>query len=331
MDRRTFITRAPFGLLAAPRAAHAQPAARVYRVGTLSNGKTRTDAEFRQDHWALALRDLGWVEGENVAFERRYADGRVDRLLDLARELVATKVDVIATFFGTDYVAAKQATAVIPIVMIYNGFDPVEDGLIASYARPGGNVTGVSRMLGETDPKRLELIREALPLARRLAVLAPTLAAADRQAKFENRIRAAARNAPVELTFFWYGNQDELESTFPAMEGKGIQGFVLTPQPYTFQSRDRIARLAIRHRLPGVFTLREYAEAGGLMSYGPDWPLLLRQHARYVDRILRGASAADLPIEQPTQFELVINLNTAAALGLKIPQPLLLRADARIE
>jgi putative tryptophan/tyrosine transport system substrate-binding protein len=331
MDRRTFITRAPLGLLAAPRAAHAQADERVRRIGTLSNGKTRTDAEFRQDHWARALRDLGWIEGQNVEFERRYADGRVDRLPDLARELVAAKVDVIATFFGTDHVAAKQASADIPIVMLYNGFDPVEDGLIASYARPGGNVTGVSRMLGETDPKRLELIREALPKARRLAVLAPTPAAPDRQAKFENRIRDAVRNAPVELVFFWYGNQDELESAFPAMEGKGIQGFVLTPQPYTFQSRERIARLAVKHRLPGVFTLREYAEAGGLMSYGPVWPQLLRQHARYVDRILRGASAAELPIEQPTQFEFVINLNTAAALGLKIPQSLLLRADDKIQ
>ena len=331
MDRRTFITRAALGLLAALRAAHGQPAARVCRVGTLSSGPARTDAEFRQDHWALALRDLGWIEGQNVVFERRYAGGRVDRLPELARELVATKVDVIATFFGSDYIAAKQATTVIPIVMIYNGLDPVEDGLIASFARPGGNVTGVSRMLAETDAKRLELIREALPLARRLAVLAPTRADPDQQAKFESRIRAAARIAPVELVFFGYRSQVEVEAAFPAMEGKGIQGFLLTPQPYTFQNRERIAKLAIRHRLPGVFTLREYAEAGGLMSYGPDWALLLKQHARYVDRILRGASAADLPIEQPTKFELVINLNTAAALGLKIPQSLLLRADARIE
>ncbi|MEO8410841.1 MAG: ABC transporter substrate-binding protein [Propionivibrio sp.] len=331
MDRRTFITGVAFGLCARPLAANAQSAGKVYRIGILSSGQKPTDAEARESPWMLALRDLGWIEGQNVVFERRYSEGKTDLLPGLARELVRANVDVIVAVLGSDYTVAKQATSVIPIVMIYNGLDPVADGLIMSFARPGGNVTGVSRMLAETGAKRLELIREVLPLASRIGVLAYRSSDPDQYAKFENRMRAAAGNHRVELQFFPYTSQDEVDAAFPAMAGMRVQAFLLEPRSFTFQNRGGIAELAVKHRLPGVFTLREYAEAGGLMSFGPSWPALLQQHARYVDRILRGANPADLPIEQPTKFELVMNLKTAKALGLAIPPALLVRADEVIQ
>ena len=331
MDRRMFLTGVALGLFAAPLAAGAQTAGKVYRIGILGSASMRPDAEFKQSNWVLALRDLGWVEGRNVVFERRASDGKDDLLPGLARDLVHANVDIIATYGSRDAVAAKQATSVIPIVMIFSGLDPVEEGLVASFARPGGNITGVSRMLAETDAKRLELIKEMLPPASRVAVLANARSDPDQQARFEKRMRAAARNVRVELQFFTYRNQDNVDAAFPAMAGARVQAFVLEPNFLTFRNRSRIAELSLKHRLPGAFTLREYAEAGGLLSYGPDWPTLERQNARYIDRILRGANPADLPIEQPTKFELVINQKTAKALGLTVPQSLLLRAGEVIQ
>jgi putative ABC transport system substrate-binding protein len=171
------------------------------------------------------------------------------------------------------------------------------------------------------------LIKEMLPAASRIGVLANAYADPDGQAKFEKRMRAAARGLSVELQFFWYESQTDVEAAFPVMTDKRVQAFVLEPHFLTFKSRARIAELALKHRLPGAFTLREYALAGGLMAYGPDWPMLERQHARYVDRILRGANPGDLPIEQPTKFNLAINLKSAKALGITVPQPVLMRAD----
>jgi putative ABC transport system substrate-binding protein len=331
MDRRTFVSKVVFGLYATPLGAIAQPAGKVYRIGLLANTTMRPDAEFRQSPWFLALRDLGWVEGQNVVFERRSTDGKAELLPQLARELVAAKVDLIATWSSRDAAAAKQATSTVPIVMIFSGLDPVEEGFVTSFARPGGNITGVSRMLGETDAKRLELIKEMLPAASRIGVLANAYADPDQQAKFEKRMRAAAHGLSVDLQFFWYKSQADVEAAFPLMAGKRVQAFVLEPQFFTFKRRDRIAELAIKHRLPGAFTLREYALAGGLMSYGPDWPMLERQHAGYVNRILRGANPGVLPIEQPTKFNLVLNLKSAKALGITVPQSVLLRADELIQ
>jgi putative tryptophan/tyrosine transport system substrate-binding protein len=331
MDRRAFISNITLGLCAAPLAANAQPVQQVYRIGLLSSAPMRADAEFRQWTWVLALRDLGWIEGQNIVFERRASDGKADLLPGLARELVRANVRVIATFSSADTFAAKQATSVIPIVMIFSGLDPVEEGFIASFARPGGNITGVSRMLAETDAKRLELIKELLPPAGRIGVLARLRDDATEQARFERAMHAAARNLRIELQFFPYRSQDDVEAAFPAMVGLRVQAFLLEPSFQIFRNRGRIAELALKHGLPGVFTLREYAAAGGLMSYGPDYPNLERQHARYIDRILRGANPGDLPIEQPTKFELVINLKTAKALGITIPQLLLLRADEVIQ
>ncbi len=331
MDRRAFMSSVAFGLCAMPLATNAQPAGKIYRIGLLSSATMRTDADFRQWAWVLALRDLGWIEGQNIVFERRASGGKADLLPGLARDLVRANVDVIATFSSFDTLAAKQATSVIPIVMIFSGLDPVEERFITSFARPGGNITGVSRMLAETGAKRLELIKEILPPANRIGVLARPQGDPDQQARFERAMRAAARDLRVELQFFPYQSQDDLDAAFPAMVGMRVQAFLLEPTFQIFSNRGRIAELALKHRLPGVFTLREYAAAGGLMSYGPDYPRLERQHARYIDRILRGANPGDLPIEQPTKFELVINLKTAKALGLTIPQSLLLRADEVIQ
>lgn len=330
MDRRRFIGGVVVGVGVRPLAAGAQAPGRTYRIGLLSSAPMRTEAEFRQSNWVLALRDHGWFEGKNVVFERRATDGNADLLPAFAQELVRAKVDVIATFSSRDAVAAKQATSTIPIVMIFSGLDPVEEGLITSFARPGGNLTGVSRMLAETDAKRLELIREMLPSAGRIGLLVNTRPDVGQRAKFERATHAAARNLRVDLQFFWYGKPEDVYAAFPSMVAARVQAFVLEPHFFTYKNRERIAELALVHRLPGVFTLKEYATSGGLMSFGPDYPTLERQHAGYVDRILRGANPGELPIEQPTKFELVINLKTAKALGITVPQSMLLRADELI-
>jgi putative tryptophan/tyrosine transport system substrate-binding protein len=331
IDRRAFACCAAFGICAAPLAVHTQTTGKMNRIGILSSATMLADSDRAKDAWVLALRDLGWVEGRNVILERRYSDGKSDLLPGFARELIQAKVDVIVTFASSDTTQARRATSTIPIVMVFNGLDPVEEGFVASFARPGGNITGVSRMLAETRAKRLEFIRAVRPSAGRVAVLAPPQGDARTEAKFENSLRAAARVGQVELQFFYYKSQDDLMAAFPAMDGARMHAFLLEPTFQTFGNRDRIAELALKHRLPGVFSLGEYAAAGGLLSYGPDWSTMMRQHARLVDRILRGANPGELPMEQPTKFEMVINLNTAKALGLTIPQSVLLRADKVIQ
>jgi putative ABC transport system substrate-binding protein len=329
IDRRAFASGLALG--AAALAARAQVPGKVARVGILSSAPRLSDAELQNDPWRLEMRRLGWVEGGNLVVERRFTDGNLDQLAVFARELVEARVDVIVTLADRDAVGVRKLTSTLPIVLIYAGLDPVADGLIASFARPGGNVTGVSRMLAETRAKRLELIKTLLPAASRIAVLYFPFADARRQEEFEAGLRGAARALHVELSFRPYRNQDELMAAFPTLAAARTPAFLLEPIFQTYPNRQRIAELAIQHRLPGVFSLRGYAEAGGLMSYGPDYWELLRQLARQVDRVLRGASPAELPMEQPSRFELVVNLATAKALGLAIPQPLLLRADEVIQ
>jgi putative ABC transport system substrate-binding protein len=328
MDRRHFVTTLAAG--AVPVRAEAQALGKVARVGFLSSAPRPTDAQLQQSPWRLEMQRLGWVEGRNLIVERRFTDGDMDRLASFARELVDARVDVIVTMADRDAAEARRLSSTLPIVLIYNGLDPVADRLIASFARPGGNVTGVSRMLGETRAKRLELIQILLPTAASVGVIYLPSADAGLQAKFESALRDAARALHVELQFIPYRNQDELTAAFPALAAARTPAFLLEPTYQTFGNRHRIADLAIRHRLPGVFTLREYAEAGGLMAYGPDWSTLLRQLAQQTDRILRGARPGELPMEQPSKFELVINLATAKAIGLTVPQTLLLRADELI-
>ncbi|MCW5659290.1 MAG: ABC transporter substrate-binding protein [Burkholderiaceae bacterium] len=330
MDRRRFVATLASGVAAAQGESAAQPADRVARVGVLSSARRPSDAELQRSPWRLEMERLGWVEGRNLLVERRFADGQIDTLAGYARDLVDARVDVIMATADPDAVPVRKLTSTLPIVVIYNGLDPVEDGLIASFSRPGGNVTGVSRMLGETRAKRLELIKTLLPTANRVGLLFPPSADAARQARFESAIRDAARAMHIELTFHPYRNQEELVAALPPLAAAHTSAFLLEPTYQTFANRQRIADLAIRHRLPGVFTLREYAEAGGLMAYGPDWSMLLRQVAQQVDRILRGARPADLPMEQPSRFEFVINVAAAKAMGMSIPRPLLLRADELI-
>ncbi len=215
--------------------------------------------------------------------------------------------------------------------MVFSGLDPVAEGFVASFARPGGNITGVSRMLGETRAKRLELIKAMLPSASRIGVVASPQGDFEAQARFETALRSAAHAVQIELQFFHYKSQDDLAAAFPAMAGARMHAFLLEPTFQAFKNRGQVAKLALSHRLPGLFTLGTMQFAGRLMSYGPDYLIVLRQHARYVDRVLRGANPADPPMEQPTKFELVINSKSAKALCLTIPNSLLLRADEVIE
>lgn len=334
MDRRSFASGLALGIGMAPLASRAQTAGRTARVGFLTVAPPPTGAEQQPSPWTLEMRRLGWIEGQNLVVEQRFADGKYERMPALAQELVDAKLDVIMTLADSDAAYVRRLNSTLPIVLIYAGMDPVADGLITTFARPGGNVTGVSRMLGETRAKRLELIKTLLPAASRVGVLAPAPQGSvdpGRMAKLETSLRSAARALRIELDFHWYRSQDELMAAFPALAAARTQAFLLEPLPQTFANRGPIAELALQHRLPGVFTLREYAAAGGLMSYGPDISVIWRQLAQQVDRILRGAKPGDLPMEQPSRFDLVLNLRTAKALGLAVPQPLLQRADELIE
>jgi putative ABC transport system substrate-binding protein len=337
MDRRSFAAGLALGVGLAPLAIPAQTAGGTARVGFLTGAPPPTGARQQRDPWILEMRRLGWIEGQNLIVERRFADGNYERMPALAQELVAARPDVVMTLTDSEAAYVRRLNSTLPIVLVYTGMDPVADGLIASFARPGGNVTGVSRMLGgETRAKRLELIKMLLPAASRVGVLAPAAQGSqpvdtERVAKLESSLRKAAQALRIDVDFHWYRSRDELVAAFPAMAAARMQAFVLEPTHQTFANRGPIAELALQHRLPGVFTLREYAVAGGLMSYGPDTSAIGRQLAQQVDRILRGAKAGDLPMEQPTRFDLVLNLRTAKALGLAMPQPLLQRADELIE
>ena len=332
MHRRRFSAGLAFAAGTAPLAGHAQTAGRTARVGFLTSGPPETDSAMQRRPWNIEMRRLGWIEGQNMVAVRRYADGKPDRMPAFAQELIDAKVDVIVTVASSDAEYARRLTSKLPIVTVYSGMDPVADGLIASFARPGGNVTGVSRMLGETRAKRLELLKTLLPVVGRVGVLAPPLSASvGPQSQFQTSLRSAARALRIEIDFHWYRDQDELLVLFPALAAAHTPAFLLEPTFQTFANRGRIAELAIQHRLPGVFTLREYAEAGGLMSYGPDFWSIERQIAQQVDRILRGAKAGELPMEQPTRFDLVLNRRTAKALGLVFAQALLQRAEEVIE
>ena len=328
MDRRAFIHTLTGGLLAAPLAAQAQPAGKVYRIGYLAGG-TSTSAPHLLEAFRQGLRERGWVEGQNIVIDYRFAEGRLDRLPDLAAELVRLKVDIIVATPTPSAAAAKNATGTIPIVMIGAG-DPVGQGLIASLARPGGNVTGLSYGVGqEIFGKQLALLKEAVPKVGRVAVLwnpaVPTLAPAIRE------VKVAARSLGVQLQLLEARGPHDFDGAFAAMVKERVQALLVLVDPMFSFHRTRLADLAAKSRLPAVYTNRLPVEAGGLMSYGPSFPDLWRGAATFVDKILKDAKPADLPVEEPTKFELVINLKTAKALGLTIPPSLLQRADQVIE
>ena len=323
MDRRAFL--ATLGLLAAPRAAGAQEPGRKPVIGFLGP-RTRADAAPYLDAFLLGLREIGWVEGKNIFIEYRWAEGRSERLPDLASELVRLKVDVILAGPSSAAVAAKNATSTIPIVTTSAGDPGV--GLVASLARPGGNVTGLSFSVAmATFGKGLELLKEAVPKVRRVAILSNPANASHAVAIKE----VAARSVGVQLQLLEARDPKEFDVAFAAM-ARERAGALLVMADSTFGFyRTHLRDRAARARLPAMYGLREHPEAGGLMSYGADNRENFRRAATYVDKILKGAKPADLPVEQPTKFELVINLKTAQALGLTIPPSLLQRADQVID
>jgi putative tryptophan/tyrosine transport system substrate-binding protein len=329
MERRTFLAMLPGALLAAPLAAEAQEA-KVARIGLLAGNlasNPHLPEAFRQ-----GLRDLGYVEGRNVVIEYRDAEGKLERLPALAAELVALKVDVIFVGGGTRVtLAAMQATKTIPIVFTGVG-DPVTSGLVTNLARPGGNVTGLSGLGPELVGKRLELLKQAVPGVDRVAVLWLPGALGERTDKdMLTGADVAARALGVRLQFVEARGPDEFARAFSDMSSARAGALTVLPSNRFLREHRRLVDLAAKNRLPAVYTSREFVDAGGLMSYGATQPDLFRRAATYVDQILKGAKPGDLPVEQPTKYELIINLKTAKALGLTIPQSVLLRADQVIE
>jgi putative ABC transport system substrate-binding protein len=319
-------------LLVAPLAAEAQPAGKVARIGYLVTGslessETRVILEaFRQ-----GLRERGYVEGQNIVIEYRAADGKIERLPSLATELVRLKVDLIVAGNTPGVRAAQQATTSIPIVAGAMG-DPVGDGLVASLARPGGNITGLTFLGPELVPKHLGLLKEALPKITRVAALWHPGAFGERTNQVMlKETEAAARTLGVQLQLVGVRGPDELDRAFSTMTRERAEALVVFPSAMLFNERRRIVALAAKHRLPSMFNNRESVELGGLISYGTSLTDLIRRSATYVDKILKGAKPTDLPVEQPTKFDLVINLKTAKALGLTIPPSLLGRADEVIQ
>jgi putative ABC transport system substrate-binding protein len=326
-------------LLAAPLAAEAQqPVTRVYRVGFLSparplptlSGSEPSDPAFRA--FVHDLRKFGYVEGQNLVLERRSAEGRFERLPDLAAELVRLKVDVIVASSGAATRAVKKATTTIPIVMAPGPGPDVLPGLVTSLARPGGNLTGLTLVVDlSLDGKRLELLKEALPRAARVGVIYKTSSRGLPIAADYKDLIAAAEALRVALVFAKADQADQFPDAFATLTRARVDSLFLYTNEPNFESRRLIADLAAQHRLPAVSPFRESVEAGGLMSYGASISDIVRRAAGYVDKILKGAKPGDLPIEEPTKFDLVINLKTAKALGLTIPPSVLARADDVIQ
>jgi putative ABC transport system substrate-binding protein len=325
MRRREFLG-ALGGAAAWPLAAHAQQPRKLPTIGflgaTTASGASQWTAAFVQ-----RLRELGWIEGRTIAIEYRWAEGRTERYTEIATEFVRLKVDIIATWGTAGVIAAQQATSVIPIVFALAG-DPVGTGLVTSLARPGGNVTGLSSQQSDIGGKRLELLREVFATVRRLAILANVDSP---PAVLDMReVQVAARTLGIEAATFDIRRAEDIAPAFEALQGRA-EALYVCGDPLVNANRIQIGSLALGARLPGMYVAREFAEAGGLMSYGPNYPGLFRRAADYVDRILRGAKPADLPVEQPTKFDLVINLKTAKALGLDVSLSLQQRADEVIE
>jgi putative ABC transport system substrate-binding protein len=327
VKRREFITLLGGAAAAWPLRAGAQQAGKVYRIGVLEMTSATLNVA---NVYALraGLRQLGYFEGQNLVIEYRSADGRDDRFPGLARELLALKVDVIVTRGTPAAKAAKNATSTVPVVMAASG-DPLGTGLVTSLSRPGGNITGLSAIVGELAPKRLELIREIVPGLARIAVLANT--SNDAVRRDWARIETAARSLGVQSQLLDLRESDALGPTFDDARARRADALVVVIDAITQANQQRIVDLAMKHRLPAIYSSREFVDAGGLISYGVSYPDLYRRAATYVDKILKGTKPADLPVVQPTKFELVINLKTAKALGIEVRPSLLALADEVIE
>jgi putative ABC transport system substrate-binding protein len=318
-------------LFALCQSAEAQQPAKIPRIGYLSNVDAASDSP-RAEGLRLALRELGYIEGQNIAIEHRYAEGKVDRAPELAAELVRLKVDIIVVATGDQWIrAAKNATRTIPIVMAGQGSDPVRAGLVESLARPGGNVTGITNLTRELGGKRLELLKEAVPKLSRVAVLYdPALPQSLHEVK--ELLPADARALKLTIQLWEIRAVDDFEKVFAALNKQRPDGLYLPAAGRLMRpNRKRIAGSALKSRLPSVSASEEFVDAGGLMSYAADDADSYRRVAYFVDKILKGAKPADLPVEQPTKFELAINLKTAKQIGVNIPQSLLYRADKVIK
>lgn len=324
MNRRKTVV-ALLALGVAPLASLAQqPSAKVARIGFLGSTSS-SDAGWRVDALRAGLRDFGYVEGKNLVIELRWAENRYERLPELAVELVRLKVDVIVTHGTPGSLAAKQATTTIPIV-IAAVLDPVAVGLVASLARPGGNITGETYFIVELNAKRLELLKETFPRIGRVAFLFNS----DNPSSPVREMEAAARSLKMEIQPFGVRSPSEFESAFVAMSKRRVEAITMIEDPMLVSNAAAVASIAAKHRIPSIGFV-ELADSGGLMAYGANIPAMYRRAGYFVDKILKGTNPGDLPVEQATKFELVVNLKTAKALGLKIPQWLLQRADRVIE
>jgi putative tryptophan/tyrosine transport system substrate-binding protein len=325
--RRVLVVILVFAGLLAPAAAGAQAAGKIYRIGVLettsSIGNAANLAAFRE-----GLQEAGYVVGRNVVLEYRYAEGRPERFKELAAELVRLKVDVIVTRGTPAVLAAKEATNTMPIVMAASG-DPILSGIVPSLARPGGNVTGLSATTVEVNGKRLELLRALLPKMGRVAVLL-NMANPNNVLQWKE-IESVGRTLGIQAQRLDVRKADDIAPAFDAATNQKADAMVVVIEAITQANQLPIVRLAARHRLPAMYASREFVEGGGLIAYGVNYADLYRRAARYVDKIFKGAKPADLPIEQPTTFELLVNRKTAQALGLTIPQTMLMRADQVIE
>jgi ABC-type uncharacterized transport system substrate-binding protein len=310
-------------LLAAPLAAEAQQAGKVYRIGVLGNENNPPWDGLRQ-----GLRELGYVDGRNVSMEWRWSEGRTDRFPGLAMELVALKPDVIVASGTQAARAAKQATSTIPIVMTTSSY-PDRIGLVDSLSRPGGNITGLSNVGPELSGKKLELLKEIAPKASRVAILWNP--ASEVEPLVVRDLMTAAPAVGVELQSVEVRSPDDFSAAFATLSASRVHALLALGNPINFRGRQLIADFALRNRLPSIYDERLFVDAGGLMSYAPSFTDSFRRAATYVDKILKGAKPADLPVEQPTKFELVINAKTAKALSLTIPPSVLARADEVIQ
>ena len=323
MNRRDSVA-ALMAMGIAPTAAHAQPKGKVYRIGYLS-APTRASVESVVQAFLGALRELGWVEGQNLAIEYRWAEGKIERLPELAAELVRLNVDLIVAPAGTAALAAKGATSSIPIVMIFPT-DPVALGLVASLRRPGGNITGTAAAHGpEIYGKQLQILKEVVPHAVRVARLFDP--ATQAYAPEIREVQSAAQSLRIDLQQIEVHGPEEFDKAFATMAAKRTQALLVSRDSMFLVHKERFAELALKNRLPTMYSHREGVEAGGLMAYWVNMADFIGKSATYVDKILKGAKPADMPVEQPTKFELVINAKTAKALGLTLTKDVLLRAD----
>ena len=333
MRRREFITLLSGAMATWPLTAHTQQATKMPQIGVLSVGRgDKSDASLTAvNAFMRALRELGYTEGLNIAFERKFADGDANKLNGLARELVDRRVDAIVAFATPAARAAKQATSSIPIIAIAMA-DPVEDDLVSSLARPGGNVTGTAFLGPELVSRRLQLLKEIVPALSRVVALWHPRAYGERtMAGMLKEIESAAQSLKIKLQLVPASSPDDLTGAFAAMTTERPEGVIVFPSPMLFSQYSRIVTFAANNHVPAMYAAREGVELGGLVSYGVNLSDLSRATAIYLDKILKGAKPAELPVQQPTKFELVINLKTARALGLTIARDFLLIADEVVE